>query len=227
MADSYSVGPYDGSQILRPVHADGTFQMLNMEKSIRTTIPIPHRGMAFGDGAVNNPPAGLESGVFLSLKNFTTGVGTGYGATDPYNTGGVSIAKGSKYYDVAPDAESGPIYMAFFPYGASTIGHQQYNLRNPDGSVTVVKNPNYDPGTFGTDGITGLRGIIKCWYPVSLLLDRTLTGYGPGTDITVTLGRAVKSSSGKTVVGEVETVDTASNLVLIHFNIVSGNRKTA
>lgn len=227
MADPYSVGPYDGSQILRPVHADGKFQMLNMEKSIRSTIPIPNRGMAFGDGGVNNPPAGLESGVFLSLKTFTAGVGTGYGANDPYNTGGVSIAKGTKYYDVAPDADSGPIYMVFFPYGASTVGHQQYFLRNADGSATTTKNPDYAPGDFGTDGVTGLRGNIKCWYPVSLLLDRTLTGYGPGTEITVTLGRAVKSTSGKGVVGEVETVDAASNLILIHFNLVAGNRKTA
>lgn len=207
-ATPFSQGIPDGSQLTRPTY-ENQFHMVNMDNAIKFPAALPWTGIKVGDGAIGNPPSRLESGVFLSLQTQATGAGTGYGTTNPYGTN-VSISHGTKFHDIAPDADGAALGMVFTPYSSSWTGDtNQKFVRGVDGVLAVgpVVNDAFDPGAFNTEAVTLLTGTIIAWIPVSLLADKTITGYAVGGTLTVLNGRPVKAASGDKEIGSILAVE--------------------
>lgn len=217
----FSQGIPDGSQLLKPVFSDGRFEMVNMDSATKHNCPLPYLGVKLNGTGTNTaakPPMSLQSGVFLNITASTTGAGTGYGETNPFNTG-ASLVHGSNFFDIAADAAGMP-YMIFLPYGNGSIENAGMYITDVDGAATATNNPSYDPGTFTPETTTGLRGRFKAWVPRALLSEApgSTAGYTAGATVTILNGRPKLAASGNKEIGMVEL--TSSLAVLIEFNLV-------
>lgn len=209
---AFSYGLIDGSQTIRPSHRDDRFEMLNIDSVKRSPLPIPFKGMALGDGLAGNPPRVLEDGVFLSLGTKAGTDDSGYGP-NPFRPAGApagsSIAHGTKFYDIAANANTVPVYMVFSSNTTSITGAENnYFVNDATGAATTVKNFAYNPGEFGSESVTGVRGIFDAWVPARLTAEVSLGGYTAGDKVTVLNGRLKKAVLGDMVVGVVEIIDT-------------------
>jgi hypothetical protein len=191
--------------------------MLNHNDVKRYPLPLPWKGMNNGTGLDDTFPAGLEDGVFLSLADFGTTPGSGYGP-DAYSAtapSGSSPARGSEFYDYAADA-SKPVYMVW------------------SADTTPVVGPNADlvgfPGGFDSEGVTGIRDSYRAWVPARLTNRPSvaLTNYNPGDRVTVVEGRVAIGSSIPAgphfQIGRVEKVDVLK--VLIVFDVANPHEFT-
>ena len=200
---AFSYGSLDGTQLLRPSHRDDRFEMLGIDKAERRACPIPWKGMNLSTtGAAGKPPSALEDGIFISLESQSTSAGSGYG-TDPFGTtpAGMSTAHGSKFYDIAANVNTVPVFMVFSGDTAIIAGaaNNMY-LNDADGVVTATRNPNYVPGDFNSETVTGLKGSFRAWVPARLTSELSLAGYAAGDSLTILNGRIKKAITGDMVV---------------------------
>lgn len=204
-AAAFTYGFPDGSQVLRPTHRDDRFEMLNHNDVKRYPLPIPWKSMTFGNGGDDEYPVQLEDGLILSLADFGTTAGSGFGP-NPYSAtapSGSSPARGSEFYNFAANA-SKPLYMVWSADTTPVVG--------PNSNLTA------NPGQFDSEGVTGVRDSFRAWVPARLLAypSVALTSYDPGDIVTVNKGRIhIPTSGGPYLsIGRVEKVDVLKLLIV-------------
>lgn len=181
-------------------------------------MPVSLDGLTRGlgtNGVVGGVyPAKLEDGYFFRRKTVS---GPDYGI-DATIGGPFRPARGTSFFDYATDAApaSGPVYLYFGALNGTTSGDD-----NPpflDYPTNAVPNPNYEPGAYHSEAITGYQGLVDAWVPLRCVQEANLTGYVVGADVTVQKGRLKLAVSGDAIVGAVEDVFSTVK-VLIKFNI--------
>lgn len=185
----------------RPSSTDATrFELLGPGPKDVRNLPLALDGLTRGlgtQGVVGGVyPAVLDDGYFLAEKTFS---GADYGA-DATVGGPFRPARGTEFYDYAADATL-PVWL-YFGANASVISGP--NSNNPTLADGTTPNPDYEPGAYHSEAITGFQGIIDAWVPLRCVQEANLSGYTPGVELTVQKGRLKIAASGDTVVGTVE-----------------------
>lgn len=221
MLEALSFGKPDGSHLERPNYTtdkdveivDGTWD--------RFACPLPPFGLTKGTGY----PARLIDGLFLAAT--TSPFDPGAASTSPLPLYGTGTLHGKDFYDYAVDGDR-PLYMVFTARRLSVAGADRAYPYQLDSSFAAVEyasgtqtgqpkiNPDYNPGEFGSESVTGLRGNFRVWFS-NLHIGPTedITTYAVGDFLTVEKGLLVKfnpSAVDKRLVVKIDKVFTANGV---------------
>jgi hypothetical protein len=176
------------------------------------------KGLGTNGAATGEYPRKLDDGYFLSLAAVS---GADFGA-DLTVGGPFRAARDTDFYNYALNANTVPVYLYFGASSGSTSGDE--NPEFLDYPTNTISNPDYEPGSFYSEAVTGYQGLIDAWVPVRCVQEADLTGYVAGAAVTVSKGRCKLAVSGDKYVGVVERKFSTTK-VLIKFNI-SGSLPT-
>lgn len=182
----------------------GRFEMIGPGPYDSINMPISWKGVTKGlgtngvGGGVN--PAKLADGFFMTLKTYaegSAGTDNGFGA-DNTAGGPFRAARGTEFYDYAPDATK-PLVMVFSADTQSSSGDE--NRYYQDDNST--ENADFEPGAFYAEAISGVQGTFNAWFPLTHVQEANLNSYTKGTKLTVQKGRLKIAATGEFVIGEV------------------------
>lgn len=214
-----------GLNSARPSSTDNTrFEMLGPGPKDVVNMPLSTDNITVGTGAQGVSggvyPAKLDDGYFFTLtsavaSNSVTGGDYGVDATAG---GPFRPTRGTEFFDYAADATGGPVYMYYGAQNAVISGDE--NRPFLDYPTNTVANPDYEPGAYHSEAITGYQGLVDAWVPLRCVQEANFSGYVVGAKVTVQKGRLKLAATGDPVVGIVERKFSTTK-VKIKYNIVA------
>jgi hypothetical protein len=190
-------------------------------------LPVYRSGLKWGSGdtVAAKYPTTLSDGMVMTRVDPTR-----YSAPQK---AALNI-KTDEFFDFAPDAASGPLYIvwgnkqSYEVSGLENILHTYDKTANPwtptwAGSPTKpVYDPAYDVGAMGSRAINGIVGICEAWFGASLTNELSLSGYSAYDYITVSMGKFKKAVSTNYVIGQVEFKYTGTSRTKLRARFFNG-----
>lgn len=195
----------------RPSSTDNRrFEMLGPGPKDVRNLSLALGGLTPGTGGADEYPSSLDDGYFLAAKTFS---GADYGA-DATVGGPFRPERGTEFYDYAADATK-PVWMYFAANGSIITGTENRPFLD---AGNTIENPDYEPGAYHSEAVTGFQGLVDAWIPLRCVQEANLTGYTVGVEVTVSKGRTKIATAGDPVVGVVEAKYSTTK-VRIKYNL--------